>query len=219
MFSGIIEQKGRVAARRAVAEGVRLAIRCGSMAAECRPGSSMAINGVCLTVAGRGDDILEFDVVPETLARSTLGDLRVGSSVNIERCLRLGDRVDGHFVQGHVDDVGVVTRIDRGGQHKVWIRPGRWSMRCIIPKGSVCVEGVSLTAADVAPDQFSVALIPTTLDVTTLGDLRVNDRVNIETDMLVRAVLHARDMDAGAGEAAGERESTASRPLKEAGLA
>lgn len=217
MFSGIIEQKGRVAGRRAVAEGVRLAIRCGSMAAECNPGSSVAINGVCLTVAGFHDDTLEFDVVPETLARTTLGSLSAEASVNLERCLRLGDRVDGHFVQGHVDDVGVVTRIDRGGEHRVWIKPGRSSMRCIIPKGSVCVEGVSLTAADVAPDQFSVALIPTTLEVTTLGGLRVGDRVNIETDMLVRAVLHAREMDAVAP--VGERSGPRPVDLKEAGFA
>lgn len=196
MFTGIVEQKGMVAGRCAVPAGVRLSIRCGSIAAECVPGSSVAVNGACLTVAHRDNGTLIFDVVSETLARTTLGNLTIGSSVNLERSLRIGDRVDGHFVQGHIDDIGVVSRIDRGGQHKVWIRPNRSSMRYIIPKGSVCVEGVSLTAADIMPDRFSVALIPTTLEVTTLGDLRVGDRVNIETDMLVRAVLHARQYDA-----------------------
>jgi riboflavin synthase alpha subunit len=148
------------------------------------PGASVAVNGVCLTALGGNG--FAFDVIPETLSRTTLGKLRPGARVNLERALGAGARLDGHIVQGHVDGIGVVESLSRmaGAVTLVVRAPG--VMDQIVPKGSIAVDGVSLTVVDVENGRFSVALIPTTLRITTLGRLRKGDRVNIETDVLAK---------------------------------
>jgi riboflavin synthase alpha subunit len=149
----------------------------------------VAINGVCLTVASLDPPHATFEIVPETLRRSTLGTLQSGERVNIEHSLRAGAPIDGHFVQGHVDGVGTVTAVDvAGGDYILSITPPAALMRYMVPKGSVALDGVSLTIAAVEHDHFTVALVPTTLARTTLGERGTGDTVNIETDLLVRAV-------------------------------
>ncbi|MCH8261294.1 MAG: riboflavin synthase [Planctomycetes bacterium] len=144
----------------------------------------------CLTVADRTAQTLAFDVVAETLGKSTLGSKRPGDRVNLERSLQVGDRLDGHFVQGHVDGTACVTRIvSNPREHVVWLRPQPCLRPYMIPKGSVAVDGVSLTLAAVENHDISVALIPTTLDGTTLSSLAVGDSVNIETDIIARTVV------------------------------
>jgi len=200
MFTGIVELVGTITEARAVASGRRLRVRLGDVAGECAVGASLCVSGVCLTVAVVAPPFVEFDVVPETLQRSTLGTKRVGAGVNIERSLRVGDRLDGHFVQGHVDGMAVVDRIETStGQHGVWFRPDPSLLRFVIPKGSVALDGVSLTIAEIDGDRFSVALIPTTLQRTTLSALLVGDRVNVETDILIRTLVHRQDDLAQAG--------------------
>lgn len=199
MFSGIVECQGCVTGLRAGGGGgVRLRVRAAGVASGTALGASVSVSGVCLTVAEIDGEHLEFDVVPETLRRTTLGDLRAGARVNLERSLRVGDRLDGHFVQGHVDGTATVAEvIRRSDEHELRFAPERGLMTYMIPKGSVAVDGVSLTIAAAAGDTFTVALIPTTLQVTTLGERCVGDRVNIETDILIRALFHRLS---GAGE-------------------
>lgn len=188
MFTGIIETTGRVKSVRKSAKGLRLET---DRPWPVKAGASVAVNGVCLTaLEGKG---LAFDVIPESLARTTLGKLRPGARVNLERALSAGSRLDGHIVQGHVDGTGVVTSFTRkGGAVTLVIRaPGL--MDQIVPKGSITVDGVSLTVVDVENDDFSVALIPTTLRLTTLGKLRKGDRVNLETDVLAKYARQRND--------------------------
>jgi riboflavin synthase len=195
MFTGIIETTGIVRNLRTTARGARLALDASDLVEAPAPGASIALNGVCQTVANNAFPLLEFDVIPETLRRSTLGTLRPGDRVNLEASLRPGDRLDGHFVQGHVDATATITAIDTSG--------GEWRLhatlddethaRYLIPKGSIAIDGVSLTIADVEDAEagaFHVALIPATLDRTNLADRRVGDRVNVETDILARTVIH-----------------------------
>ncbi len=164
------------------------------MAKECRPGDSISIHGVCLTVAAVAGETLDFDVIPETLERSVLGGKRPGDRLNIERSLRVGDRLDGHMVQGHVDGTATVTAVEQSsGEHVVWLRPSDQVRPFMIPKGSVAIDGVSMTIATLRGEEFSVALIPTTIERTTLGDLREGDAVNIESDILVRTILQRLD--------------------------
>lgn len=191
MFTGIVETTGTISSTRATAGGRRLRVDVGSMAGELSFGASVCVGGICLTVADLSAGSLEFDVIKETLDRSALGLKRVGDRVNLERSLRADGRLDGHFVQGHVDGIGVVERVVASPrEHVVWLRPDGSVFPYIIPKGSVAVDGVSLTIAEVAADAFSVALIPTTLDRTTLGSLAVGDRVNLESDIIARTVVH-----------------------------
>jgi len=190
MFSGIIERQGEITGVHRTDAGRRLTIRAAGYWDELRPGASVAVDGVCLTLVERSGETGAFDVVGETLARSTLGRATAGGRVNLERSLRVGDRIDGHFVQGHVEGVGAIVRVDRSpGEQKWWIDAPRELMPCLMPKGSVSVDGISLTIVDVEPTRFSVVLIPTTLEMTTLGGKRAGDGVNLETDFLVRAAL------------------------------
>jgi riboflavin synthase len=189
MFTGLIEKTGRVS--RLVPGGgpARLEVQQPEMASEASPGESIAVNGACLTVSKVSGADIAFDVVGETLARTTLGDLRPGERVNLERALRLGDRLGGHLVQGHVDGVASVESIDPGGE---W-RRARFSLApelagLLVEKGSVAVDGVSLTVAEVTESAFAVALIPTTLAETTLGDLAPGRKVNVETDLIGKYV-------------------------------
>ncbi len=191
MFTGIVERMAAVAGVRSVAGGRRLRVDVGEIAGSCELGASVCISGVCLTVAARNPPSLEFDVITETLDRSTLGALAVGSKVNIERSLRVGDRLDGHFVQGHVDGTAEVARVEASPKASVIRFHTPQPLRSyIVPKGSIAIDGVSLTIADVGDGSFSVALIPTTLERTTLGGLRAGDRVNLESDIVARTVVH-----------------------------
>lgn len=200
MFTGIVQTMGVVRSVRQGSTTARLALDAPGLSRPIPLGSSIAVNGVCLTVAACDETRVEFDVIPETLARSTLGGLAAGARVNLERALRAGDPLDGHMVQGHVDGIATVQHIRTGeGGHVLTFRADTKLMPFIIPKGSIAIDGVSLTIATVETDTFSVALIPTTLAVTTLGLLKVGDKVNIETDILARTIvttlrrLHGRE--------------------------
>ncbi len=191
MFTGIIERTGIIRETRSTSGGQKLCIEVGPMATELPLGASVAISGVCLTVCHTSHDCAEFDVIKETLSCTTLESKRANDKVNLERSLRVGDRLDGHFVQGHVDGVAEVTSVTSSDQERsVWLRPDKSLTAYIIPKGSVTIDGVSLTIAAVERDTFSVALIPTTLTLTTLGSLKIGDKVNIETDIVARTIVH-----------------------------
>ena len=199
MFTGIVELVGKIVETRAVSGGGRLRVHVGPIAAECALGASVSISGVCLTVAERAANHLEFDVVRETLNKSTLGRKAPGDGVNVERSLRVGDRLDGHLVQGHVDGIAKVERVQASAhEYVVWLRCSPQLDPYLIPKGSVALDGVSLTIASLSDGSFSVALIPATLERTTLGRLRAGDEVNLETDVMVRAIVHRVDETIGA---------------------
>ena len=196
MFTGLIERMGTVGRVESRGKGKRLAIAEPGMAADATIGQSIAINGACLTVAAHSGDTMQFDAGPETLAKTTLGTLKPGSRVNLERALQVGARLGGHFVQGHVDGVGHIHQRTGGADWDlVWIKTPAELTRLMVPKGSVAVDGVSLTVVDVEPTRFSVALIPHTLANTTLGALRVGQAVNIETDILGKYVLRLLEPD------------------------
>ena len=186
MFTGLVEEAGEVVAR----EGTRLTVAAQRVHEDSELGASIAVNGVCLTVAARAGRELGFDLGPETLSRTALGDLRAGDRVNLERPLRLGGLVGGHLVQGHVDGVGIVTKLERDGDtarlRVEWRDPAL--ARLLIPQGSVAVDGVSLTVAALDATAFEIMLIPHTLDQTTLGGLAGGRRVNLEMDMIGKYV-------------------------------
>ncbi|HLA38088.1 MAG TPA: riboflavin synthase [Candidatus Brocadiales bacterium] len=185
MFTGIIEHVGRVKELRRAGEGGLLVLELGAMTKEVKPGESISVEGVCLTVTGLKGEQASFDVSQETLKRSTLGELRVGQGVNLERSLKVGERMGGHFVQGHVDGTGTIQKKEEHpGQCTMWFTVSKELAENMIEKGSVAVDGISLTVVGVKADGFSVALIPFTLTNTTLGLKRGGDRVNIETDIL-----------------------------------
>ena len=189
MFSGIVEAQGEVRAVIAEPPGLRLVIRSPFVVSDAVVGDSIAINGCCLTVVSLDGETLGFDVGPETLRRTMLGRLAVGTTVNLERSLAIGDRLGGHFVTGHIDAVGWLdARMDDLDWSTFWFKIPDALTRQMISKGSVAVDGVSLTLVDIQSDRFSVALIPHTLAVTTLGRLSVGDPVNIETDLLAKYV-------------------------------
>lgn len=195
MFTGIIERTGTVHALAQTSTGSELLIDAGGWGEGFAPGESIAISGCCLTLAprlGMASGMLRFDVVPETLSKTTLGFIGPGTRVNLERSATAASLLGGHVVQGHVEGLGIVRGVKEVGEWRVTIEVPSELLPCITPKGSVAVEGVSLTIAsvDVACSSFDVALIPTTLDLTTLRDLRVGTRVNLETDIIARTVVH-----------------------------
>ena len=182
MFTGIIETTGRVRSVRITAKGVRLDL---DRPWPVKAGASVAVNGTCLSALESAS--LSFDVIPETLRRTTLGGLRSGDRVNLERARPAGARLDGHIVQGHVDGRGVVESLTRkDGAVTLVVRAPAELADQIVAKGSIAIDGVSLTVVDIDRGRFSVALIPTTLRLTTLGRLRKGDRVNLETDVLAK---------------------------------
>jgi riboflavin synthase len=189
MFTGLIEALGTV--RRVTTQGAgrQLMIAEPSLALALAVGDSVAVNGACLTVVERDAETCRFEVGPETLRRTNLGDLGAGDRVNLERALRLGDRLDGHLVQGHVDALGhVADRARQDDWELVWFTCPQELAEYMVSKGSVAVDGVSLTVVDVAADRFSVALIPHTLAMTTLGWKRPGMAVNLETDLFAKYV-------------------------------
>jgi riboflavin synthase len=189
MFTGLIEALGTIAELRPEGPGLRLVIDATHVAEDAVIGDSIAVNGCCLTVVARSGNLLSFEAGSETLSRTNLGRLTIGSRVNLERSLRAGDRLGGHFVTGHIDALGsLAERRDEGPWSFLSFRVPSELTRQMASKGSVAVDGVSLTLVEVTDDTFSVALIPHTLAVTTLGGLAVGDGVNIETDLLAKYV-------------------------------
>jgi riboflavin synthase alpha subunit len=185
MFTGIVREVGRVEAF----DGSRLVVAAPETAAGVGVGDSVAIAGVCLTVVATEDGRLAFDVVPETLSRTTFGQLEPGDSLNLEPSLRVGDPLGGHVVQGHVDAVGSVRSITpEEDSRRVWVDAPDTIVLYCLEKGSIAVDGVSLTVAALDDEGFEVALIPHTLEVTTLGDLEAGDEVNVEADVLAKVV-------------------------------
>jgi riboflavin synthase len=185
MFTGIVREVGEVVAVEEDGGPARLRIRAPETAAGTAVGDSVAVNGVCLTAVEAADGVLAFDAVPETLRRSSLGRLTSGAGVNVEPALRAGEPLGGHFVQGHVDGVGRVRVVDEEG---IEVEAPTEVLRYCVEKGSIAVEGVSLTIAALAEDGFSIALIPHTRAQTTLGRLREGDEVNLEADLLAKHV-------------------------------
>jgi riboflavin synthase len=189
MFTGLVEALGTVRAIHSEGAGRNLTIAEPTIAADLPLGASVAINGVCLTVVEVADTSFHFQVGPETLRLTNLGELKTGDRVNLERSLRLGDRLGGHLVQGHVDGLGQLDRRELEGEWEMLrFRCGLELTRQMVRKGSIAVDGVSLTLVDVGPDFFSVALIPHTLAVTTLGFKKPGDTVNLETDLFAKYI-------------------------------
>lgn len=216
MFTGIVEATGSVREIGPSRAGLRLTIDLGPLARDVAPGDSIAVAGCCLTAAALEGPACSFDVVPETLSKTTLRSLSAGCQVNLERALRLGDRLGGHLVTGHVDGTGVV-RDQRAGDAAVELEVGvdEALETYLLPKGSIAVDGVSLTVAAVVPGGFRVALVPHTLERTTLAALRAGHRVNLESDLLgkwVERLLIAGRLEAGSPllEAAARRVAGAS---------
>ena len=184
MFTGLIEDLGAVRELRPAGTGGRLSVTTGIPAGDLVLGESIAVNGVCLTVVSIGRDSFVADVSPETLERSTLGRLAAGSRVNLERALRLGDRLGGHLVSGHIDGTGeILGRVREANAVRFAIRT-----RYVVAKGSIAVDGISLTVNGVGGDRFEVAVIPHTLEVTTLQGRQAGDRVNLEVDIIGKYV-------------------------------
>jgi riboflavin synthase len=189
MFTGLVQSLAEVTQLEPVGPGVRLSLSEPEIAAQAAIGDSVAINGCCLTVVAIEGGKLSFDAGEETLSRTTLGSVKAGDRVNVESSLCMGDSLGGHLVSGHIDAVGIIDeRHDDADWSKFWFCVPAELTRQMASKGSVAVDGVSLTLVDVERERFSVALIPHTLQVTTLGRRKVGDRVNIETDILAKYV-------------------------------
>jgi riboflavin synthase len=189
VFTGIVEELGRVVSLDSGAEQARLSVAAPELAPGLEPGDSVAVDGCCLTVVAKKDDTLVFDVSAETLSRSSIGNLGTGSGVNLEAAVRAGEPLGGHYVQGHVDAVGRVRSLSTEGEGvRMWIEVPPQVLRYCIEKGSLAVAGVSLTIAELGEDAVSVALIPYTLEQTTLGKARPGEPVNLEADVIAKYV-------------------------------
>jgi riboflavin synthase len=189
MFTGIVEERGTVASLVDLGDAMRVRIRADKVLQDSELGASISVNGICLTVAERGDHWFEADVMAETLRRTSLGNLVTDSPVNLERAARVDSRLGGHIVQGHVDGTGEVAAIEPSEQWTVMaIRVPAELTRYMVEKGSITVDGVSLTIVSVTESRFTISLIPTTLAETNLGAKQVGDRVNIEVDVLAKYV-------------------------------
>jgi riboflavin synthase len=189
VFTGIVREVGHTASIAGSKDGVRLEIEAPATAALTAIGDSVSVNGVCLTAVALGDGTIAFDAVPETLARTSLGSLSAGSRVNVEPSLRAGEPLGGHYVQGHVDGVGFVRSVEAEGDGcRIWVDAPGELMRYAVEKGSIAVQGTSLTVAELDDEGFAIALIPHTLAETTLGELAAGHPVNLEVDVLAKYV-------------------------------
>jgi riboflavin synthase len=189
VFTGIVRELGVVVDAVEVGGGRSLLIRAPATAATARAGDSVAISGCCLTATAVERDTISFHAVPETVARTTLGTLEAMDAVNVEPTLRAGDPLGGHYVQGHVDTVGHVQSVEAEGEGlRVFVEAPDDVLRYCVEKGSVTIDGVSLTVAELAEDAFAVALVPHTLEATTLSDLSPGQAVNVEVDVLAKYV-------------------------------
>lgn len=191
MFTGIIESVCKVSRAGNKSGGMRLEI---DLSEAVKSGDSIAVNGVCLTVANLKGTIAEFDVSGETLSKTTLGRLKAGSEVNIERALKADDRFGGHFVAGHIDAIVAINKIERKGEFWIYtFEAGKEISDFLIPKGSIAIDGVSLTIANIKDNNFTIAIIPATFANTIFKNYKVGDSVNIETDILCRIVKKQLD--------------------------
>ncbi len=190
MFTGIVEELGRVAAIQALPDNaIRITIEGPTVLSDANLGDSICVNGVCLTVAEQNGDQFTADVMSETINRTTIGDLLAGSQVNLERPVTLATRLGGHLVQGHVDAVGAVSAREHSENWDVvTITPPKDLLKYVVEKGSITIDGTSLTVSAVTDTTFSVSLIPATLEKTTLGSRQIGDRVNLEVDVLAKYV-------------------------------
>jgi riboflavin synthase len=193
VFTGIVREVGRVASlggdgSSARDAGLRLEVEAPETSVSVAVGDSVSVSGVCLTAVAVAGRRIAFDVVPESLARTSLGRLEPGARVNVEPALRAGEPLGGHYVQGHVDAVGTVRRVEPGDSTRVWFDAPAELLRYVVEKGSITVDGTSLTVAGLDATGFEVALVPHTLAATTLGELEVGDPVNLESDVLAKYV-------------------------------
>jgi riboflavin synthase len=189
MFTGIIEELGTISEITPLPDAARLTVYGPLVTTDTKPGDSIAVNGVCLTVVDIVDGAFTADVMRETLQRSSLGELKAGDRVNLERAAALGDRLGGHIVQGHVDGVGrIIARQPAEHWETVTMNLPQALRRYVVEKGSITVDGISLTVSAVDGAQFSVSLIPTTLELTTLGRKGIGDPVNLEVDIIAKYV-------------------------------
>ncbi|MEX1047066.1 MAG: riboflavin synthase [Actinomycetota bacterium] len=185
MFTGIVEERGTIRSN----GGALLVVGCQTVTEDSAVGSSVSVNGVCLTVVGRDADSLAFDITEETMSRTALGRLHEGDPVNLERPVTLATRLGGHLVQGHVDGIGIIEAVElQEAGATLRIRAATDLLRYAVAKGSIAVDGVSLTVATLGDAEFSIALIPHTLAVTTLGDTKPGDEVNLEVDLISKYV-------------------------------
>ncbi|HET8720017.1 MAG TPA: riboflavin synthase [Candidatus Nitrosotenuis sp.] len=193
MFTGIIEGMGKILKIERTTKNrsaVKMTVDLGSHTKGLKVGQSVAINGVCLTVTGLSKSKCNFEMIDETMKKTDLGNLKVGGIVNIERSLKVGDRMEGHFVLGHVDGVGQIKKIEkRPKEIKVWFEIPKHLSRFVVQKGSIAIDGISLTVVDVKKNLASVCLIPHTVDVTNFQTRKVGDKINIETDVLGKYLL------------------------------
>jgi riboflavin synthase len=189
MFTGIIEELGEITAWEQTADAARVTVKAPIAVSDAKHGDSISVSGVCLTVIDQGDDWFTADVMAESIAASTLSGLTPGTRVNLERAAKVGDRIGGHIVQGHIDGTSGILRIEDGSAWRV-VRLSLDAEHAplVTRKGSIAIDGISLTVSAVGGDWFEVSLIPETLEATTLGSKVVGDRVNIETDILARQV-------------------------------
>jgi riboflavin synthase len=194
MFTGLIETICTVKSVSRAGGSMVLTIDLGALAKESKTGDSIAINGACLTIARLRGNLASFDVSAETLAKSTLGKLKLSSEVNVERSLKASDRFGGHFVLGHVDGTATVDAIDKSGEFaNIKFAAKGELLNAIIAKGSVAIDGISLTITSVDQNSFGVSIIPETLKRTTLGKVKIGDCVNIETDIIVKTIKRQLD--------------------------
>lgn len=219
MFTGLVQSKAEILESTPTDTGKRLTVQRGKLVGEINHGDSICVSGVCLTAVEITDEQLGFDVIHETLMKTSIGSLSIGDAVNLEPAVTPSQPMGGHFMQGHVDGLAVIDAIHTDdGEWRITLKPEAGAedlMDTIIPRGSVAIDGISLTLARVGEDSFDVALIPATLDLTTLGARKVGDRVNIEADILAKTIVHQmRRMQSKAS----DKQPVTTALLREAGF-
>lgn len=219
MFTGLVQSKAEILESTPTDTGKRLTVQRGKLVGEINHGDSICVSGVCLTAVEITDEQLGFDVIHETLMKTSIGSLSIGDAVNLEPAVTPSQPMGGHFMQGHVDGLAVIDAIHTDdGEWRITLKPEAGAedlMDTIIPRGSVAIDGISLTLARVGEDSFDVALIPATLDLTTLGARKVGDRVNIEADILAKTIVHQMRRMQGK---ANDKQPITTALLREAGF-